>query len=83
MRGLHGGPHFSPGLSAEVSQYAVSGFTCWPSLPCQRWVHWNFPGISLEEAAQKGRSRIHRPGEVPGIVPGSTESEPDGVGVKK
>lgn len=88
MRGLIYGPHFSPGLSAEVSQYIVSGFTCCPSLPCQCRAHWNFPGISLEEEVQgRARARNHSAGDrgrgIFLIVPGSIESEPDGVGVKK
>lgn len=37
MRGLNCGPHLSPGLFAEVSQYIVSGFTCYPlpNMPAQ------------------------------------------------
>lgn len=53
MRELNCGPHLSPELFAEVSQYIVSGFTCCPSLICQLRVLWNFPGTLLEEEVQE------------------------------
>lgn len=50
-----------------------------PALGALEFSRYIIRGGSTEGPEQ----RFTVPGEVPGIVPGSTESEPDGVGVKK
>lgn len=50
-----------------------------PALGALEFSRYIIRGGSIERAG----AGFTVPGEVPGIVPGSTESEPNGVGVKK
>lgn len=49
-----------------------------PALGALEFSRYIIRGGSIE----RGWSRIHSAWEVPGIVPGSIESEPNGVGLK-